>query len=218
MNLSDAKREVVAFFRNYAKNTRPALLKSGKGKVYELYCLARTVAFLKRFSGAQIRFEGTRVDFKASPGKIDHRRSYFVVYDSGAEFELHTDIEVRTLTAAWRPHVVGPSSYFEIDLVLVAGARHQQRPAHDQIVLGVECKAHANFSKDSVKQVLGVRRELSIRRSGALRSFVPLTGWERYVNAHPPSEFWFAFIDPKGLRYRLAPAIFSIEFRHWCPR
>ena len=43
MNLSDAEREVEAFFRNYGKNARPALLGRGKGKVYELYCLARTV-------------------------------------------------------------------------------------------------------------------------------------------------------------------------------
>jgi len=220
VNLSDAKREVEAFFRTYGKNARPALLGSRKGKVYELYCLARTVRFLKSFRGVSVRFVGARVDFKASPGRIDKSRSHFVVSRGGAQFELHTDIEVRTMTAAWRREVADRSSYFEIDLVLVADAQHGQRPEHRQIALGVECKAHENFSKATVKEVLGVRRELCFQRrsgDGPLRSLEALADPARLVNVDPPSEFWLAFVDPKGMRYRAAPAVFSIEFKHWCP-
>ena len=164
MNLSTARAEVDAFFRTYGANANPTLLRSGTGKVYELYCLAKTVEFLASFPGVSVQFRGRTVDFKASAGMVDRGKSYFVVTGHGADLELHVDIEVRTLSSSGQTTVADRSSYHEIDLVLLEGARDRERPAHHQIVLGVECKAHATFGKETVRQVLGVRRELSLFR------------------------------------------------------
>ena len=218
MNLSAAKTEVDAFFQGFGVNARPELLRRGKGKVYELYCLAKTIEFLKRFVGVSVRFVGTIVDFKSSPGKIDRTKSHFVISGHGPDLELHTDIEVRTLSSTHVIGATGPSSYHEIDLVLVERAQDGQRPAHDQIVLGVECKSHANFKKEILKQVLGVRRELSLLNLAPSKLQAFLLGQLHKIHADPPSEYWLAFTDPKGERYGLGPAVFEIQFKHWCPR
>ena len=218
MNLSAAKTEVDTFFRGFRVYARPQLLRRGQGKVYELYCLAKTVEFLQSHAGVSVRFVGRDVDFKSSPGKIDRTKSHFIISGHRSDLELHTDIEVQTLSST---DVVGApdlSSYHEIDLVLVEHAQHGQRPAHDQIVLGVECKSHANFKKKILREVLGVRRELSLLNFASSKLHAFLLGQPREIRANPPSEYWLAFTDPKGERYRSGPAVFEIQFEHWCPR
>ena len=217
MKLNAAKKMVEDFFDSHGKNICPSLVQAGKGKVYELYCLARTVELLDNQYGVSVRLQGgragTTVDFKSSPGAIDRNRSHFVVYGLEPELELHTDIEVTTLSSSLQCSTGDLSAYHEIDLVLVNGAQTGRRPRNDQIVLGVECKAQANFRKDVVRQVLGVRRELSFYRRPLLPRGMP---W--FINADPPSEYWLAFVDPKGMLYQAGPSEFGIEFLHWCPR
>ena len=222
MKLSAAKKKVEDFFDSHGRNVRPSLVRTGKGKVYELYCLARTVVFLDGLPGVSVRLEdggtGTSVDFKSSGGMIDRNRSHFVVDGLGREMELHTDIEVQSLSSSFPGSTGDRSLYHEIDLVLVAGAQDRLRPAYNQIVLGVECKSQANFEKDIVRQVLGVRRELSLYRGPLPRRLMPPHVGPQFINADPPSEYWLAFVDPRGRLYRSGPAEFGIEFLNWCPR
>ena len=216
MNLNTAIEEVNEFFINYGANLNPVLVGTSKGKVYELYCLAKTVEYLKVRPGVSVRLVGTSVDFKSSPGKVDKTRSYFVISGNGPDLELHTDIEVRTLSSA-KGAIYDRSSYHEVDLVLLTHAYDRQRPKHDQIVLGIECKAHANFRKDNLRHVLGVRRELSFFCNPISSSLESVLGPMRRIKSYPPSEYWLAFSDPMGMRYRSGPRLFGIEFMHWCP-
>ena len=51
------------------------------------------------------------------------------------------------------------SFHHEIDLVLISPTvLNGKCPEHDQLFLGVKCKAHANLSKSAVRQVLGNHR------------------------------------------------------------
>ena len=109
------------------------------------------------------------------------------------------------------------SSRHEIDLVLVEGAQDGMRSAHNQIVLGVGCKAYTNFRKKIIRQVLGVRRELSLLNYKPSRPRLFLCGQLRLVEADPLAEFWLAFEDPKGMKYRFGPKVFGIDFKYWCP-
>lgn len=222
MNLSAAKKMVEDFFDSHGADVHSSLVRTGKGKVYELYCLARTVEFLDDRDSVSVRLQGgragTTVDFRSSPGMIDRNRSHFVVDGMGPELELHTDVEVETLSSSLPRGAGDLSAYHEIDLVLVEGAQSGQRPRNNQIVLGVECKSQANFKKDVVRQVLGVRRELSFYREPSSRRLRPPHGGAQFIVADPPSEYWLAFVDPKGRLYRSGPAEFGIEFLNWCPR
>ena len=216
MNVDDAKKEIAKFFNNYGASINPLRLAASKGKTYELFCVAKTVEYLANLPNVSVKFVGWNVDFKASAGKVDKSKSHFIVSGNGKRFELFTDIEVKTLSFAYGMGVTGKSSYHEIDLVLLENAMDGQRPSHNQVILGIECKAHDPFKKGIVRQVLGTRRELSLF-DPQRQSSLSVLGKQGCVNAYPPSEFWLAFSDPSGMSYGSGPEVFSIEFKHWCP-
>ena len=216
-----AKREIRKFFEKRRLCAKKATASVGDGKVYELYCLVKTLEWLKSEYSVTVRFKGTAVDFKASPGNIDRNRSYFEITGSGGTLELHTDIEVQTLGSILSGGNIDSSGYHEIDLVLIdSSVADGQKPRYDQLFLGVECKAHANFGKGIVKQVLGVRRELSLRLAQSkpcdLDRFFgnPVIRW---LNAEPASLYWLAFTDKKGFDYSHSPRAFEIDFKNWKP-
>ena len=62
-----------------------------------------------------------------------------------------------------------------------------------------------------------MRRELSLLNWAPSQPQAFLLGQRRAIRANPPSEYWFAFTDPRGGGYGAGPAVFEIEFKHWCP-
>ena len=223
MELEDAKNAVAQFFRRHGQRVKPSSLGNAKGKVYELYCLAQTVDFLSQTCGAAIHVKGKSLDFMASPGLIDLNRSWIQISKGNRTFGLFTDIQVQTLSSKLGGgNVSDRSAHHEIDLVLVRYPQDGQRPTHRQIVLGVECKSHALFKKEFVRQVLGVRRELSIYVGPGLPDGMSRVGQSfgiarAPVNVSPASEYWLAYSHSKGNHYQEGPAKFGIEFKHWCP-
>lgn len=225
LDQAKAKKAISTFFNTHKTCIKATLAKSTGGKIYELYCLARTLEWLRSTYGVSIRLVGTVVNFKASPGNIDRSRSYFVVAKHGEFFELHTDIQVQTLGASNTRGWVGKSGYHEIDLVLIdPNVLDGDMPQHSDVALGVECKSNAKFEKGIVKQVLGIRRELSLLSnltpSKLDRLFGPtihLGGYSPFVKADPASLYWLTYIDQSGDDYAVSPRFFSIEFKHWQP-
>ena len=182
------------------------------GKVYELYCLSRVVERLASL-GCQIHLPASGLlGFKASPGPINTSYpSIDVITPSGTHLKLWTDIEFQTLSACWG-HTRDRSERYELDLVL-APANVTGLPRVDEIVLGVECKAHQIVSKGVVKQMLGVRREMSIlseRVESMLSVNCQLTPG-RYVSALPPSELWLFHTHPDIQQYADGPDFFGVE-------
>lgn len=211
-------KKVLAKYKSLTPSDEASLDVMNGGKVYELYVLSRLVAEL-RHRGFSLRLVGSDIRFKAAPGLISANDPHFEVFapgTAGPVFKIFMDIEFRTLGAG-QSGATSKCSYHEIDIVVVTPLA-TGRPAYTDIALGIECKAHENFTKGIVKQALGIRRELSLLAQPALSTLSAYQiGRHVRVPADPPSEFWLAYIDPKGSQYQTSPAVFGIQFKHWQP-
>lgn len=226
MDRNAAEKAITSYFLKHSACMKATLAKSSDGKIYELFCLGKTLEWLRKTYGVNIRLvNGTMVNFKASPGNIDRSRSYFEVHKGSDVLELHTDIQVKTLGASIVGGLVDKSGYHEIDLVLIRpDVPNGAMPQHSDVILGVECKSQEKFEKSIVKQVLGIRRELSRLWSPLVskleRIFGPVMHFgasSPRVHGNPASLYWVAYVDPKGDEYRISPSAFSIEFKLWKP-
>ncbi|MBY0510601.1 MAG: hypothetical protein K2P94_10690 [Rhodospirillaceae bacterium] len=217
MDRKKAIAEVKRVFSAYRK-IRPSdqkLLKAlTDGKLYELFVLAYVVRDLTA-RGFSLTFVGKSLKFKAGPGYIKLSDPHFEVIPpraSSSSLRLFVNIEFETLGAAVAA-VPDLSCHHEIDIVVVADVT-TGRPTYDQIMLGVECKSEASLKKETLKEVLGIRRELSYLDKPSPSYLTMLGGSSVDVPARPPSEYWLAFIDPTATQYSASPARFGIQFTH----
>ena len=218
MNKTQTINQIQVVFANY-KATRSSdriLLQAlSTGKLYELYVLSELVVDLKQ-RGCHLSFVGQTLAFKGAPGKINNSDPHFrVTAPNGSKSRLFVDIEFVTMGRNLSRNNSSPdlSARHELDLALVE--TNQPYPFHSQVLLAVECKAVSNFQKKIVREVLGIRRELSLFTGGTPSLLIQAGGRPQIrVPAMPASEFWLAFIDPSASSYRLSPLRFGIEFKH----
>ncbi len=193
-----------------------AIDASTTGKVYELVCLAHVVSALRQ-RGFQIQFKSgqSKIKFKASPGPVNHSYPRFDVMPpgGGTPVEIWTDVEFLTLSVGIS-QTSDLSKCYELDIALVEPINDGERPRHDQIVLGVECKARASGLKETIKQALGIRRELSFYGSGFYSTLSVLASNPETVPANPPSEYWLLHTDRRILNYKDGPAHFGVKIEH----
>lgn len=212
MNSTAAISHINSIFNQYQAPGHA----STPGKVYELYCLARTIEEL-RLRGFRFRFVGTSLGFKAGGGPVNQSFPYFELWlnNHSPKFRLWTDIQFWSLGSKINNLTDKKSGLHELDLVVVPEQTNGY-PIVDDIALGVECKSNANFGKWILKQVLGVRREMSLL-NGPFEAVLSTPNNYVEVRALPPSEFWLSFVDYEGLNYRHSAEQFGIEFKHWEP-
>ncbi|WP_170576250.1 hypothetical protein [Ruegeria atlantica] len=214
-----AEIEIRKFFKTHGVSAKKATASVSSGKVYELYCLVELLDWIKTRYRAHIVFNGATVDFKASPGFVDRSRSYFSVIAGGKTLEVHTDIEVRTLGSTISGAVIDNSAYHEIDIVVIpANVVDGSSPEHDEVLVGVECKSSANLGKSVIRQVLGVRRELSLLSPPQDCAIDVYFGHSpAQLPANPPSHYWLAHTDTGASKYEGSPRAFGVEFKNWSP-
>jgi hypothetical protein len=220
MNRAAAIAEIRRIFSQYKALTAidKRLLRALKnGKLYELFVLSKLVQDLRK-RGFTLKFQGTTLKFKASPGRIKKGDPHFEVMAPGSQdpdFWIFVDIEFETLGH----QLVGAtdsSRRHELDIVVVT--TDTGYPDHSKIALAVECKAVANFQKSIVKEALGVRREMCLLADQEDSILTDAGGSPPIVvRATPASEFWLAFIHVKGKNYEQSPGLFGISFRHLQP-
>jgi hypothetical protein len=184
------------------------------GKVYELFVLSHLLLRLKK-RGFTLGFNGQTLHFKAGPGRIKQTDPHFTVRLGSAIWYIFVDIEFETLGSE-RLSQHDLSRMHELDIIITSTT--SGNPSFRDIALGIECKAVENFGKHIIKEVLGIRRELSLltaMQPSTLSCASTLNNVD--VPASPPSELILAFIDPKGLRYVASPKRFGIELWYLKP-
>jgi len=185
------------------------------GKVYELICLADVVAELKAY-GFSVAFSAGagKLAFKAAPGPVNFSYPHFdVSHPRSGTLHMWTDIEFLTLSDN-RIGVHDLSRYHELDIALIAPVQDGDRPTIRQIILAVECKARSSGFKETAKQVLGVRRELSLLADDQPSALSRVGGPHRMLPADPSSEFRLYHSDGRILQYTDGPQVFGIEVRY----
>ncbi len=148
---------------------------------------------------------------KSSPGPINLAYPHIELNRNGSHVaDLWTDVEFLSLSYCTNASSSPPTKghYHELDLVVVRlGA--SGRPRCDEIWLGVECK-NTTYQKGLLKEILGIRRELSLLRDPTK---TPFNTWpQTHVPASPPSCLMVYSTDPGVVQYSAPGTMFGIDF------
>jgi hypothetical protein len=219
MNKQQAKARIEALLRKFVtassqsaySSVIPAALTAGK--LYEAHVLSRVIEALAIHEGYSIRLiNSTFLPLKSSPGPINRKYAYFELRRDGIlHAEIWTDVEFLSLSCNQRKKQYAPDlgDYHELDII-VTPAGLSGRPSYDDIWLGVECKNTATYAKNLLKEILGIRRELSYLRDDGPTHF---TNWpRRLVPAYPASCLMVYATDSSVKSYSGPGETFGIDF------
>jgi hypothetical protein len=150
---------------------------------------------------------------KTSPGPINPIYPFINVTRAGSPLgEIWTDIEFKSLSYTLNPGSPMPSQgdFHELDIIMTKpGVRGMPRP--EEILLGVECK-HTAYQKSFLREILGIRRELSLLKEHYKTAF---DVWPRAeVPAKPPSCLLAYSSSPLISNYQSPGKTFGIDFFH----
>lgn len=183
------------------------------GKLYEAHVLSRVVERLVVDEGYSLTLVGgTKIQFKSSPGPINRNYPRIELRNGSACLaELWTDVEFLSLSYCKSSGAsLTKGSYHELDLVIVPSGL-SGRPRYDAVWLGVECK-NTGYQKGFLKEILGIRRELSFVTDDQATNF---NVWPRTrVPADPASCLMVYSTDAKVNDYAAPGQMFGIDFIH----
>jgi hypothetical protein len=181
------------------------------GKLYEAHVLSRVVEHLVVDEGYSLTLVGSsKIQLKSSPGPINRSYPRIEPRRLGAcVAELWTDVEFLALSHCSQ---LGASPtkgcYHELDIIIVDPGL-SGRPRCETIWLGVECK-NTGYQKGLLKEILGVRRELSLLQPGQSTKF---SAWPRsLVPASPASCLVVYSTDANVVAYSAPGTFFGIDF------
>ena len=183
------------------------------GKLYEAFIVAVLSAKLVIEESLDLTLvNGNHVQLKSSPGPINRDYPYIQVSRAGSTVaELWTDIEYLTLSFAMSSRMLpNKGDYHELDIVVVDPGP-SGRPPHDKIWLGVECK-NVEYRKGLLKEILGVRRELSLLQNERETRF---NTWPRQTVPAEPAPCLLVYSSKtEVLEYSDPGNAFGIDFFH----
>ncbi len=218
MTMEEVRNRIDAAFRAFTSAAHPSqyatLLSSNAaaGKLYEAFVLAKIAERLVTDEGMHLTLvNSNNIALKSAPGRINRRYPRIDAARQGQTVaELWTDVEFLSLSYCGRGMFTPPTpgDYHELDILMVE-PELSDRPCHDQIQLGVECKS-SGYGKKLLKEILGIRRELSLLVPDQTTRF---SSWPRSaVPADPPSCLLVFSADPTVTRYSDPGQTFGIDF------
>lgn len=217
MNVADYQARIATAFDNYLDGGHQghgSLVSDdiAGGKLYEAFVLAHVAGRLTADGYRLVLSVGSEVLLKGAAGPINPAYPYLKMFDGAKHVaNVWTDVEFTALSCqrtGIKPS--RPGHFHELD-ILVCDAEARRRPTPDQIWVGIECK-HRKYGKSMLREILGVRRELSLLHS-PLRS--RLRSWPAMlVPAHPPSCLLVYSSSPKVTDYDGPGQTFGIQFHH----
>lgn len=184
------------------------------GKLYEAFVLGSIAKNLVELEGCKIVLVNDNfINLKSGPGPINRNYPRLDILKQGSKIaEIWTDIEFLSYSYCNSGRLQTPlnSQYHELDIAIV-DSNLTGRPSVENIWLAVECK-NTSYSKSMLREILGVRRELSLLVNDKNTHF---NQWPRkIVKADPPSCLMVFSTDRSVLKYAAPGELFSIDFYH----
>ncbi|WP_457642699.1 hypothetical protein [Persephonella sp.] len=188
-----------------------------QGKTFELYSLSDIIEELeiKGFNLKLIPINGN-VQFANKPSKLDRSRfSHIRLYRNREKYELWMDIEFIGISGddvslSLETQIFRKNFVHELDIaVLENNIPNGERPTYKEIHLAVECKDTQNFGKSILKQILGIRRELSLL-SDTYRNKIT----NNRINQNPPTEFWIYSSNPSVNNLQHVGNFWELKFKY----
>lgn len=216
MNREQARTELRKIFKDHlgisSKTTQQLVpLKISDGKLYEAYVLGLLVERLVVDEKYSLRLVGgSKIKLKSAPGPINRSYPHIELWREGScRAELWTDVEFLSLSYQIRGSgSLTMGDYHELD-ILIVDVGISGRPGPGEIWLGVECK-NTGYEKGLLKEILGIRRELSLLQEPLPTKFM---SWPRIaVPANPGSCLLVYSTDPKVNNYAAPGDVFGIDF------
>jgi hypothetical protein len=187
-------------------------------KAYELSSLTETLDHLRgHVRGATFRLVGAKsVTFRGKGGPIDRAAWPFIeVVQSGSVIaEIWVDIECLALSTTKQKKVVSGFPYgkaHELDIIVVEPGTFG-RPAPEKVLIGVEAK-HRQFNKALLKELLGVRREMTFKSDPKPNPFAWWAPAGR-LSANPPSGLVLFCSAPNVASYQDPADFWGIRMIH----
>jgi hypothetical protein len=208
----DAIDKVVDGYRTAVPPGSIFSTKLAAGKTYEAWVLCKLLERLQADERYTVTLPASAtVTLRSSHGGIDPAYPGFKLTKPGEPtLEVWTDVEFMTYSYSDRgsPRKPERGDFHELD-VLVVPEGCTGRPKHSDVRIGVECK-HTAYSKELLRAILGVRRELSLLVQAQPTGFGK---WPRKeVPAHPPSCLLVYSTSPKVSLYSTPGWTFGINF------
>lgn len=191
LKLDAALNKYGTAFKGSTAAALPASL--GRGKAYELHCIAAILEELGTREHWTFRYHGgATLPFRLGGGRIGGPKAHIDSFNAGGKLigTIWTAVDFVAASAHASICSVSGSSpgkgqRHELDIALVDPAASAD-PCHEHILLGVECKERI-FTNALLKEVLGVRREMTmLSPTGAALAGFKDPQWRR-VPANPAS-------------------------------
>lgn len=188
-------------------------------KAYELSALIAVMSELKTIKPC-LSFTlvcGTSVVFRAKGGPIDRNVwPYIKIFDGRSVIgEIWVDIECTAISAQCMAPLTSGHQYgrcHELDIVVVRPGT-VGRPQPDEVFLAVEAK-NRPYNKALLKELLGVRREMTMKQAYPVYLRPWLVWWDTGLFANPPSGL-VAFCSSSTITRYTDPADFwGIHMKH----
>ena len=211
-------KKITNIFERYTRSkTKASVLLSptiAAGKLYESFIVSVVAEKLVNDEKCEIILNNDNfLRLKSSPGPINRSFPRFDVFKNDFKIaEIWTDVEFISLSYIDNYHTRSPlkCEYHEMDILMV-DTDIEGRPLINQIWIAIECK-NTSFNKKMLRELLGVRRELSLL---SLDQRTRFDNWpRRIVNANPPSCLLVYSSDESVLNYASPGELFSIDFQH----
>ena len=207
--ISKAFTSILRVSQSRASKLLPNNLTSGKA--YEAHVLSVVCEKLRYEEGCNLLLRnGTKLFLKTSHGPINRKYPWIEVSKQGSVIgEIFTDVEFLTLSYDTQPHTKPlPGHFHELDIVLTKKGL-SGRPKHSDILIAVECK-NTGYTKSLLKEILGIRRELSYLQNDYRTAF---NKWpRRYVPANPSSCLLVYTTSSQVANYSAPGDTFGIDF------